>query len=152
MAALYFESNPTFTLDKGATITSTMSGEENGYALYVSGGATIKGKGSIKAENKTQQVGAQIYGTFNLEGGSFEAIGGSTAYGMYIGGTLTLNKTFTQLKVTSGQTTDPICIYKSATGKEATLAELIGGGAEADFVDSGVKDGVRTITPKPAEE
>ena len=149
--ALYIRNYPTITLGDGAKIKAVIDGENAYTAMYMRD-VTIKGKGTISAECLAQNAGAYIYGTVNIEGGSLDVIGGQNDNGIVIGGTLTLSKTFTQLKVTSGQTTDPICIYSSATNKEATLAELIGAGNADDFVDSGVKDGVRTITPAPAEE
>ena len=80
-----------------------------------------------------------------LDGGTLEIIGGKNKYGIRKFNTLTFGEKFDKLIVKTGQTGDtPIYIYDNSTGAEFAV--------DTNSYKVEDKDGVRTITPKPAEE
>ena len=137
-------SNATVDLGEAASITATMNGDDTyGSAMTVSN-VTVKGKGSILAENKEKYYGLSANG-LTLEGGSMEVIGAPSYYGIYKNGAITIGEKFTQLKVKTGQAGEtPIYISESSTAAEAKIEDLVTD--KTKFKDE-KKDGYRTITP-----
>ena len=138
--------NATLDLAETAKITAILKGERDNasdYALYVSN-VTIKGKGYIKAESTNKCIGMN-QNALTLDGGTLEIIGGKNKYGIRKFNTLTFGEKFDKLIVKTGQTGDtPIYIYDNSTGAEFAV--------DTNSYKVEDKDGVRTITPKPAEE
>lgn len=108
---------------------------------------TLKGKGKLIA-NEAGKNGINITsGTLTLDGAEVEAKGGAGYPAILATGTLNVKSNLVKLTATAG-TGSTICISKSDA--EAAKADI--GTADTDKFNDTVKDGVRTITPIPAEE
>ena len=164
-ATIYaYSSTPVnISLKEGANLTIT--GIDNGALRCSANGNSDTKKGSINfdiAENASVAIqdtgmgyGMQLnnndYGRLNITGkGSFNVAGGEDQAAILLN-----NKGFnigTEIKsftAKSGMTTSPICILDQNTGEEAKLEDLV---ADKTKFNDATADGVRTITPKPAEK
>ena len=135
----------TIDIAEGATIEA-IDAQLNAIEIE-SGNVTIKGKGKLIA-NEAKKNGINIQaGTLTLDGAEVEAKGGANNAAILATGNLAVTANLVKLTATAG-TGSTICISKAdAEAKK----EDIGTADDKKFNDA-VKDGVRTITPIPAEE
>ena len=140
---LYLGGHWTLDIAEHATLTAK---DNIGYAINTNG-FNVKGKGKLIA-NEAGKNGINIEsGTLTLDGAEVEAKGGANNAAILATGNLAVTANLVKLTTTAG-TGSTICISKDDA--EAKKAD-IGTADEKKFNDA-VKDGVRTITPIPAEE
>lgn len=161
------------TIDEGTTIKAT-GADRNGLILYsttidiaegatieaadafenaidveswgATGIVTIKGKGAIKAETAGKN-GIINWANLNLNGAVITAKGAAGKPAILNNGTLAIGSDVISVTATAG-TGSTVCIA-DANGEEAKLEDIV---ADKTKFNDTTADGVRTITPKPAEE
>ena len=144
------------SLAKDATITTEDTGEQGmGMNSYLNKAAfNITGEGSIEAKSAAK-AGIYFGGyscSYNIKGCNISAIGGTDMPGMTLSAPISITKDVKSFKATTGMTTDPLYISDDQSeAKEIELKDLVGEANVAKFNDA-IADGIRTITPKPAEK
>ena len=124
---------------------------EGGRAFEVDhrfGVINIDGKGTFEAKSKSN-VAMDIYGwgyPINFMGGNILATGGKDKPAIDLSVSLTIGEKITSFKAQKGADATE---YISNGGSEALLEDLV---ADKTKFNDVTADGVRTITPKPAEE
>ena len=135
-----------FKIAKNAMILADDTAAGIGFYGYVDGGKiNFDGEGTFKAKSNGS-YGMYISGNkIDFNEGHIIAIGGKNNPAIY-GNTFNIGEKITSFNAQKG--TDA-SVYISYWGYEMTLADLV---ADENKFNEVTADGVRTITPKPAEE
>ena len=139
-------SSVNFMIAKGAKITAEETADGQAFFAAVSGGKiNFDGEGTFEAKSKGG-YGMTLYNSSNFffNGGNIIAIGGKNNPAIY-GNLFTIGEKITSFKAQKGATAT---LYISNWDSETPLENLV---AEKDKFNDATADGIRTITPKPAE-
>lgn len=143
-----------FNIAKNAKVIAEDT--EAGYGLYIYSYYSVvnfTGEGTFEAKSKDRNGmyfikynGNGFTSAINFKEGSFSAIGGGESPAIFGNNPFTIDEKITSFKAQKGA---DATLYISGSGSEALLENLV---ADKDKFTDVTKDGVRTITPKPAEE
>lgn len=143
----YEENNSVnFKIAKGAKITAEDTADGQAFYAYVWGGKiNFDGEGTLEAKSNGN-YGIYLTNSSNLffNGGNIIAIGGKDQPAIN-GNTFTIGENITSFKAQKGA---DATLYISNWGSETQLENLV---ADKTKFNDEIADGVRTITPKPAE-
>ena len=141
---LYLNNGWTLDIAEHATVTAEDHIGDAITARYF----TVKGKGKLIAKVAGKRGINNTSNTFTIDGAEIETKGGEGYPAIIAASSMTITSNLVKLTATAG-TGSTICISKSDA--EAKIEDLVGAANKDKFNDT-TAEGVRTITPKPAEE
>ena len=143
-----------FNIAKNAKVIAEDTEAGNGLYIYSYYSiVNFTGEGTFETKSKGNHGlyimkwdGNGFTSAVNFKGGTFSAISGGNNPGVYCNRPFTIDEKITSFKAQKGA---DATLYISRSGSEALLENLV---ADKDKFTDATADGVRTITPKPAEE